>query len=296
MGVYQTERYPWLRDEMALINDAMQRSLPVLGVCLGAQIVAAALGAKVERNPNGKEIGWHPIRLELAAKQDRLCCDLPQTMTPFHWHGDIFELPSGAVSLASSEKTPCQAFCHGDKTWGFQFHFEVTRDGVTAMAEAFAKDLDREKIAADAMIARAAEFTPARRSPELLNYMLACPGAAFSGFVIREGGQARGYFVLSRAGGQTRIADLWTSGEWPAAVSLAAREAARDRATCEVTAVASVEPLRRAIEANGFQGRGAAPVFLYDPKGLLATAPPLDVQLLDGDECYLNNPADPFWT
>jgi hypothetical protein len=153
-----------------------------------------------------------------------------------------------------------------------------------------------EKFGAIPLPEPSAEFTPARRSPDLLNYMLACPGAAFSGFVIREGGQARGYFVLSRAGGQTRIADLWTSGEWPAAVSLAAREAARDRATCEVTAVASVEPLRRAIEANGFQGRGAAPVFLYDPGGLLATAPPLDVQLLDGDECYLNNPADPFWT
>ena len=160
MGVYQTDRYPWLRDEMRLIEDAMKLNLPVLGVCLGAQILAAALGAKVQRNPNGKEIGWHPIRLEAAAREDRLCSDLPATLTPFHWHGDIFEVPSGAVSLASSEKTPCQAFRYGDKTWGFQFHFEVTSESVAAMAEAFAKDLDREKIAADAMIARAAEFTP----------------------------------------------------------------------------------------------------------------------------------------
>jgi GMP synthase (glutamine-hydrolysing) len=161
MGVYQTDRYPWLRDEMALIEDSMKQNLPVLGICLGAQILAAALGGKVERNPNGKEIGWHPIRLEAAAKQDRLCCDLPETLTPFHWHGDIFELPAGAVSLASSEKTMCQAFRYGDKAYGFQFHFEVTRDGVAAMAAAFAKDLDREKIAPDKMIARAAEFTPA---------------------------------------------------------------------------------------------------------------------------------------
>ena len=161
MGVYQTERYPWLRDEMALINDAIARNIPVLGVCLGAQILAAALGAKVERNPNGKEIGWHPIRVAAAAKQDRLLCDLPESMTPFHWHGDIFELPAGAVSLASSEKTPCQAFRYGDKTWGFQFHFEVTSEAVGAMAEAFAKELDREKIAPDKMIARAVEFAPA---------------------------------------------------------------------------------------------------------------------------------------
>ena len=161
MGVYQTDRYPWLRDEMALINDSIKRNLPVLGICLGAQILAAALGAKVERNANGKEIGWHPIKLEDAAKDDRLCRDLPDTLTPFHWHGDIFELPAGAVSLAKSEKTPCQMFRYGDKAYGIQFHFEVTRDAVAAMAEAFAKEVDREKIDAGAMITRAAELTPA---------------------------------------------------------------------------------------------------------------------------------------
>ena len=160
MGVYQTDRYPWLRDEMRLIEDAMKSNLPILGVCLGAQILAAALGAKVDRNPNGKEIGWHPIRLHDTAKDDRLMRELPATMTPFHWHGDIFDLPPGAVSIASSDKTPCQAFRHGDKTYGFQFHFEVTSEGVAAMADAFAKELVRENIAADRMIAQAAEFMP----------------------------------------------------------------------------------------------------------------------------------------
>jgi GMP synthase (glutamine-hydrolysing) len=160
MGVYQTDRYPWLRDEMRLIEDAMKLNLPVLGVCLGAQILAAALGAKVDRNPNGKEIGWHPIRLSDSAKDDRLMRNLPATMTPFHWHGDIFDLPPGAVSLASSGKTPCQAFRLGDKAYGLQFHFEVTPDGVAAMADAFAKELVREKIPADRMIAQAADFIP----------------------------------------------------------------------------------------------------------------------------------------
>ncbi|MGB8683865.1 MAG: type 1 glutamine amidotransferase [Candidatus Binatus sp.] len=160
MGVYQTDRYPWLRDEMRLIEDATKLNLPVLGVCLGAQILAAALGAKVDRNPNGKEIGWHPIRLHDSAKDDRLMRDLPATMTPFHWHGDIFNLPPGAVSLASSDKTPCQAFRHGDKVYGFQFHFEVTRESVAAMANAFAKELVRENIPADRMIASADEFQP----------------------------------------------------------------------------------------------------------------------------------------
>jgi GMP synthase (glutamine-hydrolysing) len=160
MGVYQTDRYPWLRDEMRLIEDAIKSDLPVLGVCLGAQILAAALGAKVDRNPNGKEIGWHPIRLSDSAKDDRLMRDLPAAMTPFHWHGDIFDLPPGAVSLASSDKTPCQAFRHGDKTYGFQFHFEATRESVEAMAAAFAKELVRENIPADTMIAQADEFLP----------------------------------------------------------------------------------------------------------------------------------------
>ncbi len=159
MGVDQTDRHPWLCDEMRLIEDAMKSNLPVLGVCLGAQILAAALGAKVDRNPNGKEIGWYPIRLDDSAKDDRLMRDLPATMTPFHWHGDIFDLPPGAVSLASSEKTPCQAFRHGDKAYGFQFHFELTREGVSAMADAFAKELNRENIAADRMIAQTTEFT-----------------------------------------------------------------------------------------------------------------------------------------
>jgi GMP synthase (glutamine-hydrolysing) len=161
MSVHQTERYPWLSDEMRLIEDAVKSNLPVLGICLGAQILAAALGAKVDRNPNGKEIGWHPIRMSDAAKDDRLMRDLPATMTPFHWHGDIFDLPPGAVSLASSDKTPCQAFRHGDKTYGFQFHFEVTQESIAAMADAFAKGLVRENISADRMIAQTAEFLPA---------------------------------------------------------------------------------------------------------------------------------------
>ena len=118
----------------------------MLGVCLGAQILAAALGAKVDRNPDGKEIGWHPIRLDDSARRMiDLMRGLPETLTPFHWHGDIFDLPPGAVSLASSEKTPCQAFRHGDKAYGFQFHFEVTREGVSAMADAFAKEFESRK-------------------------------------------------------------------------------------------------------------------------------------------------------
>jgi GMP synthase (glutamine-hydrolysing) len=164
MGVYQTERYPWLRDEMKLIQDAVAQQRPVLGVCLGAQIVAAALGAKVDRNPAGKEIGWHPVRLSTAAHEDRLMRGLPDAFTPFHWHGDIFDLPSGAVPLALSDKTPCQAFRYGDNVYAFQFHFEVTREGVEAMAAAWPRELDKEGIAGERMIADADRYLPALES------------------------------------------------------------------------------------------------------------------------------------
>jgi GMP synthase (glutamine-hydrolysing) len=154
MGVYQLDRYPFLRDEMRLIEDAVKSDRPVLGVCLGAQIVAAALGAKVEKNPAGKEIGWHQIRLAPAAREDRLLRGLAESLTPFHWHGDAFELPAGAVSLASSAKTPCQAFRFGASVHALQFHLEVTQQSVAAMAAAFARELEREKIDAAEMTAK----------------------------------------------------------------------------------------------------------------------------------------------
>jgi GMP synthase (glutamine-hydrolysing) len=153
MGVYQADRYPFLRDEMRLIESAAKDNLPILGVCLGAQIVAAALGANVTKNPAGKEIGWHPVSLSAAANEDRLFTGVAAKITPFHWHGDIFELPAGAVSLAESDKTPCQAFRYGDNAYALQFHLEVTGDAVAAMAAEWPRQLEREKISADQMIA-----------------------------------------------------------------------------------------------------------------------------------------------
>jgi GMP synthase (glutamine-hydrolysing) len=161
MAVYQIERHPYLKDEIRLIQDAVAQGRPVLGVCLGGQIVAAALGAKVEKNPRGKEIGWYPVRLEPAANDDHLFKHIAETITPFHWHGDFFELPNGATSLASSAKTPCQAFRFGTNVYAIQFHIEVTRDSVAQMAMAFARELDREKISAEEMVAREAEHGPA---------------------------------------------------------------------------------------------------------------------------------------
>ncbi len=158
MGVYQTAKYPFLGDELALIRSAIESRRPVLGVCLGAQLIAAALGAPVARNPAGKEIGWCPVNLAPAAADDRLMRGLPATIMAFHWHGDVFGLPSGAVPLASSDKTPCQAFRYGDNAYALQFHIEVTRDGVAGMAQAFAGELEREKISRDEIIAASGKY------------------------------------------------------------------------------------------------------------------------------------------
>jgi GMP synthase (glutamine-hydrolysing) len=157
MAVYQAEKYPFLRDEMRLIETAAREDLPVLGVCLGGQIVAAALGAKVAKNPAGKEIGWHPVALSDEATEDRLFRGVARSITPFHWHGDIFDPPAGAVSLAASGKTPCQAFRYGSSIYALQFHLEVTSSSVAAMAAEWPRELEREKIAADEMVAASAE-------------------------------------------------------------------------------------------------------------------------------------------
>src|SRR5262247_282272 len=109
MGVYESDRYPHLLDELRLIEDALRRERPLIGVCLGSQLVAAALGARVY--PGGfKEIGWYPVELSTAAQDDPLFGDVPRRFTPLVWHGDVFDLPRGAVSLASSALTAHQAF------------------------------------------------------------------------------------------------------------------------------------------------------------------------------------------
>jgi GMP synthase (glutamine-hydrolysing) len=131
MGVYEQARYPFLSTEIALLKDAVAAGLPVLGVCLGAQLLAAALGAKVAKNPQ-KEIGWHPLMREPGADGDPLFAAFGQTETVFQWHGDAFALPKGAVRLASSPLCPQQAFRFGRSAYGLQFHVEVTETMVRA--------------------------------------------------------------------------------------------------------------------------------------------------------------------
>ena len=116
---------PWLRQEERMIRQAMEHNQPVLGVCLGAQLIAKSLGAKVYRNPV-KEIGWFDIHFTADAQDDRLFGGLPASETVFHWHGETFDLPSGAVLLASSAACRHQGYRVGETVYGLQFHLEVT--------------------------------------------------------------------------------------------------------------------------------------------------------------------------
>ena len=119
------DNLPYLRREMDYIRQAAERGQPVLGVCLGAQLAAQALGARVYRNPV-KEIGWFDVYLTEAGRQDPLLCPLGVPETVLEWHGDTFDLPSGAAWLARSEGCRNQAFRLGSSLYGLQFHLEVT--------------------------------------------------------------------------------------------------------------------------------------------------------------------------
>jgi len=125
MGVRDEADYPWLADEKELIDTAIAAGKTVIGVCLGAQLIAAALGARVYQNAY-KEIGWLPIELTDQGRASDLFAFLPHRLRAFHWHGDTFDLPDGGVHLASSEGCKHQAFLYADRVLGLQFHPEST--------------------------------------------------------------------------------------------------------------------------------------------------------------------------
>jgi GMP synthase (glutamine-hydrolysing) len=131
MSVYQPQEYPFISKELALLRAAVKAGTPVLGVCLGAQLLAAALGAPVKPAAQ-KEIGWYPLMREPAAEGDPLFEAFGSTETVFQWHGDTFGLPRGAVRLAASPLCPEQAFRYGASAYGLQFHVEVTEAMIRA--------------------------------------------------------------------------------------------------------------------------------------------------------------------
>ena len=134
MAVYETEKYPFLSDECRLIRELVRCHRPVLGVCLGAQLLARALGATVFPGP-GQEIGFGSVELTAEGNVDPLLGPAGSSLRVFHWHGDTFDLPEGSVLLASSAKYPHQAFRFATCAYGLQFHVEPDSDIWSAWQE-----------------------------------------------------------------------------------------------------------------------------------------------------------------
>ncbi len=129
MGANDEDEYPWLLNEKELIRTCVAMKKPVLGICLGSQLVAAAIGSRVYQGKE-PEIGWFPITFNLPFEN---ITGLPHDATVFHWHGDTYDLPAGAVLLASSVVTPTQGFLYGRHVVALQFHLEIKPENISLM-------------------------------------------------------------------------------------------------------------------------------------------------------------------
>jgi len=141
MNVYEEDRYPFLRDEDLFIKEAIQMGKPILGICLGAQLMAKALGAKVFKAPL-KEIGWYEVSLTDEGVKDPLFSSLPKKFPVFQWHEDTFEIPKSGKLVATSSPLSHQAFRYGEKVYGLQFHLEVTEEMIQEWTETYEEEFN----------------------------------------------------------------------------------------------------------------------------------------------------------
>jgi len=134
MGVYDEDRFPWLVREKAFLKETIRQRKIVLGICLGAQLIADALGGKVYRNQY-KEIGWYPVKMTGESQNSVFFKEFPKEYVPFHWHGDTFELPEGVKTIAMSLGCDKQAFEYDGHVIGLQFHLESSNDSIQKLIE-----------------------------------------------------------------------------------------------------------------------------------------------------------------
>jgi len=139
MSVYEEHFYPFLREEDFFIKEAIHRGKSILGICLGAQLIAKALGARVYKAPV-KEVGWYDISLTKTGLEDPLFSDFPSKFSVFQWHGDTFEIPIGAKLIATSSNVTNQAFRYGENVYGLQFHLEVTKEMISQWIEFYEEE------------------------------------------------------------------------------------------------------------------------------------------------------------
>ena len=167
---------PWIAEETAFIRSVLLSGTPVIGVCLGSQFMAKALGATV-RPGKALEIGMTPVRLTPEAKQDPVFTTLPDSFDVFEWHGEIFDLPQDCAPLAGSTIAPLQAFRYGAKAYGLLFHLEMEQAGIDALCRECASDLTKTHLTAPEVNAAAIPHLPTlhRFADRLIGHLLA-PG------------------------------------------------------------------------------------------------------------------------
>ena len=144
MGVDDVEQFPWLLEERQFIQKSIDKDKTILGICLGAQLIARACDARVKKNKY-REIGWFDILINNENLPDRLKDVFPEKMNVFHWHGDTFEIPDGAVHFASSEACSNQGFILNDRVIGLQFHIETTERSAILLLDNCRDELDGSK-------------------------------------------------------------------------------------------------------------------------------------------------------
>ena len=159
MGIYDEDIYPWLEAEKHFIKAVIDAGKTVLGVCLGAQLIADVLGAKVYKGKH-REIGWFDIKRSLEAENTRLSKVIPEKTPVFHWHGDTFDIPEGAVGLAASEACENQGFIYDDRVVALQFHLETTPESAATLIEYCGDELDGSQYvqAADEILSQSDKF------------------------------------------------------------------------------------------------------------------------------------------
>ena len=140
MGAYEEDKYVWLIKEKEFIHQAIKAGKKILGICLGSQLLADVLGAKVYKN-NKKEIGWFPVTLTPDGRDHALFAGIENSINVLHWHGDTFSLPEKSIHLLESKACTNQAFLYETHVLGLQFHFEATPDSVISMLESDSEDL-----------------------------------------------------------------------------------------------------------------------------------------------------------